>query len=385
MERQIGIGVIGMGWMGRVHSAAYRRVLEHFPDLGIRPRLVVAADTSADRRAHAERIGFERTTGDWRAVIDDPEVEVVNVTLPNVMHREVAVAALEAGKHLWVEKPVGRGLDDTQAVAEAARSARGLVTGVGFCYRFTPAIQHARELIAQGAIGDVNHYRGVFLADYANRPDGAASWRFERAASGSGVLGDLMAHVVDLTHYLIAPIERLSGRTATMIPRRPRQTAEGTHFSRVESADLVDVENEDWAGALFELPGGEAVGSIEASRVVVGPRTGLRVEVHGTTGALTWDLQRMNELQRFQLSEDGKDEGYTTILVGAQHPDFAAFQPGAGVPMGYDDLRVLEARNFLASVRDGEQREPGVEEMLTTARVLAAIERSAESGAWETT
>src|SRR6478752_7914212 len=136
MEQQIGIGVIGMGWMGRVHSAAYRRVLEHFPDLGIRPRLVVAADTSADRRAHAERIGFERTTGDWRAVIDDPEVEVVNVTLPNVMHREVAVAALEAGKHLWVEKPVGRGLDDTQAVAEAARTARGPVTGVGFCYRF---------------------------------------------------------------------------------------------------------------------------------------------------------------------------------------------------------------------------------------------------------
>jgi predicted dehydrogenase len=170
-----------------------------------------------------------------------------------------------------------------------------------------------------------------------------------------------------------------------MIPRRPRQTAEGTHFSRVESADLVDVENEDWAGALFDLPGGEAVGSIEASRVVVGTRTGLRVEVHGTTGALTWDLQRMNELQRFQLSDDGKDEGYTTILVGAQHPDFAAFQPGAGVPMGYDDLRVLEARNFLASVRDGEQREPGVEEMLTAARVLDAIERSAASGAWETT
>jgi predicted dehydrogenase len=282
-----------------------------------------------------------------------------------------------------VEKPVGRGLEDTQAVAEAARRADG-VTGVGFCYRFAPAIQHARKLIAQGAIGEVNHYRGVFLADYANRPDGAASWRFERAASGSGVLGDLMAHVVDLTHYLIAPIERLSGRTATMIPRRPRQTAEGTHFSRGESADLVDVENEDWAGALFELPGGEAVGSLEASRVVVGPRTGLRVEVHGTTGALTWDLQRMNELQRFQLSDDG-DEGYTTIQVGAHHPDFAAFQPGAGVPMGYDDLRVLEARNFLAAVRDGEQREPGVEEMLVTARVLDAIERSAESGAWETT
>jgi predicted dehydrogenase len=383
MEREIGIGVIGMGWMGRVHTAAYNRLPEHLPDLGVRPRLLTAADTSADRRAHAERVGFETTTADWRAVIDDPAIDVVNVTLPNALHREVAIAALEAGKHVWVEKPVGRDVDDTAAVAEAARAA-GTVTGVGFCYRFAPAIQHARQLIADGAIGEITHYRAVFLADYANRPDAAMSWRFYREAAGSGALGDLMAHVVDLTHHLVGPIARLSGRTATMIEQRPRPTAEGTHFSRVESSDLVDVENEDWAGALVELPSG-GVGSIEASRVAVGPRTGLRVDVHGTTGALTWELPRMNELQRFQLSDDGQDEGYTTIQVGPEHPGFAAFQPGAGVPMGYDDLRVLEAGHFLAAVRDGEQRAPGVEEMLATARVLATIERSAASGAWEAT
>src|SRR4051812_46109398 len=380
MKGAVGVGVIGLGWMGRVHSSAYRRVVEHFDDVAT-PRLVLASDVSAARRAAAERLGFAATTEDWRAVVEHPGVNVVSVTLPNVMHREVAVAALEAGKHVWVEKPVGRGLEDTQAVADAARAA-GVVTGVGFCYRFAPAVQHARELIGSGAIGKVNHYRAVFLADYANRPDAAASWRFDRAAAGSGALGDLMAHVVDLTHHLVGRITRLSGRTATMIPRRPRPTDEGTHFSRVESGDLVDVDNEDWAGALAELEGG-TVGSLEASRVVVGPRVGLRFEAHGTTGALTWELERMNELQRFQLSSDGKDEGYTTILVGAQHPDFAAFQPGAGVPMGYDDLRVLEARTFLAAVRDGVQGEPGVEDMLACARVLDAIERSAASGAWE--
>jgi predicted dehydrogenase len=380
MERQVGIGVIGMGWMGRVHSAAYRRLPEHFPELGIRPRLVVAADVSADRRAHAEYVGFERTAESWRAVVDDPGVEVVNVTLPNALHREVATAALQAGKHVWVEKPVGLGLEDTAAIAEAARSAPG-VTAVGFCYRFAPAVQHARELIARGAIGEVHHYRAVFLADYANRPDAAASWRFQRAAAGSGVLGDLMAHVVDLTHHLVGPIARLSGRTATLIPRRPRPTAEGTHFSRVDSDDLVEVENEDWAEALIEFEAGR-VGSLEASRVAVGPRTGLEVQVLGSDGALGWSLERMNELRRFQLSDDG-DEGYTAIQAGPAHPGYAAFQPGAGVPMGYDDLRVLEARNFLAAVRDGEQREPGVEEMLATARVLSAIERSEVSRAWE--
>jgi predicted dehydrogenase len=382
MGRQLGIGVIGVGWMGRVHTASYRRVLEHFPDLGVRPRLVIASDVSAERRAHAERVGFEVTTADWRAVIEHPEVEAVSVTTPNSLHREMAIAAIAAGKHVWVEKPVGRGLEDTLAVADAARRA-GVVSGVGFCYRFAPAVQHARRLIEDGAIGDVNHYRGVFLADYANRPDAAASWRFFRSDAGSGALGDLMAHIVDMTHYLVGPIERLSGRTATMFPQRPPlPVGEGTHFSRVETGELVDVDNEDWAGALVELGGG-TVGSLEASRVIVGPHVKLRVEAHGTRGALAWELERMNELERFQLAENGQDEGYMRVVAGAQHPDFAAFQPGAGVPMGYDDLRVLEARNFLASVRDREQRQPGLDEMVATARVLDAIERSAASGGWE--
>jgi len=382
MERQLGIGVIGLGWMGRVHTTSYKRAPDHFPDLGVRPRLVVAADTSAERRRQAERLGFERTVEEWRAVVEDPAVHVISVTTPNALHREIATAVVEAGKHLWVEKPVGRGVEETIAVAEAARKA-GVVNAVGFCYRLAPAVAHARRLIADGAIGEVDHYRGIFLADYANRPDAAASWRFFREDAGSGVLGDLMAHVVDLTHHLVGPIARLSGRTATLIPQRPRQTGEGTHFSRVASDDLVDVENEDWASALVEFEGGR-VGSLEASRVAVGPRTGLEVQVLGSEGALGWRFERMNELRRFQLSDDG-DEGYTTIQVGPSHPDFAAFQPGAGVPMGYDDLRVLEARSFLAAVRDGRQGEPGVEEMLRTAHVLAAIERSSESGAWEAT
>jgi predicted dehydrogenase len=382
MERQLGIGVIGLGWMGRVHTASYKRALEHFPELGVRPRLAVACDISADRRRHAARMGFERTVEDWRAVVEDPSVDVISVTTPNVLHREIATAAIEAGKHVWVEKPVGRGVDETIAVAEAARKA-GVVNAVGFCYRFAPAVAHARSLIAAGAVGEINHYRGIFLADYANRPDAAASWRFFRGDAGSGVLGDLMAHVVDLTHHLVGPIDRLTGRTATMIPRRPRlDVGVGTHFSRVATDDLVDVENEDWAGALCEFENG-TLGSLEASRVVVGPRVRLRFEVHGTEGALAWELERMNELQRSRLPQDGADEGYTTVFAGPGHGQFGAFQPGAGIPMGYDDLRVIEAGNFLAAVRDGEQRGPGLDEMVATGHVLHAIERSSASGAWE--
>ena len=286
------------------------------------------------------------------------------------MHREVALAALAAGKHVWVEKPVGRGVEDTAAVAEAARRA-GVVTGVGFCYRFAPAVQHARALIEAGEIGDVNHYRGVFLADYANR---AGRRRLVAVLARAGRLGRARRPDGPRRRHDALP------RRADRPPQRPHRDddpaapapargARARTSAASQTDDLVDVENEDWAAALFEFGGG-TVGSLEASRVIVGPRVQMRFEVHGTEGALSWELERMNELERFQLSDDGGDEGYTTILAGAQHPDFAAFQPGAGVPMGYDDLRVLEARNFLAAVRDGEQGEPGVEEMLACARVL---------------
>jgi predicted dehydrogenase len=375
--RQVGIGVIGLGWMGRVHTSSYRRVPEHFPDLGVTPRLVVAADVSAARRSAA--VGFERTVADWRAVLDDPAVEAVSITLPNALHREVAVAAAEAGKHMWVEKPVGLGLADTEAVALAVRDA-GVLGAVGFCYRFAPAVQHAHALIEAGEIGTVTHYRATFLADYASDPRTAASWRFRRADAGSGALGDLMAHSVDMTHFLVGPIERLSGRTATLIARRPAPAlGVGTHFALGDPGRLVDVENEDWASALIEFGNG-VVGSLEASRVIVGPHVRMRFDVHGTEGALGWDFERMNELERFRL---GDDAGYTRVAAGPSHPGFERFQPGAGISMGYDDLRVLEAANFLAAVRDGEQRAPGLDEMVATARVLAAVERSAASGAWE--
>jgi predicted dehydrogenase len=376
--REIGIGLLGVGWMGEVHSTSYRRVPIHFPECEGRARLVVAAD-EVEARAHAaaDRLGYERSTTDWREVIADPEVEAVSICAPNFAHRELALAAAEAGKHFWGEKPLGALPQDTVEIARAADAA-GVRTIVGLNYRNPPAVQFARQLIADGELGDVNHFRMQFVASYSANPRGALSWRFSRELSGHGILSDLGSHALDLAMFLCGPIVRATATSAILIPERPKvEPGTGTHFSVVEDAvELGPVENEDWCAALVEFESG-LKGTIELSRVIVGAEARYWFEVNGTRGAVSWNFERMNELERY------RDGGSSRVLMGPSHPDFAHFQPGQGIPMGYDDLKVIEAYRFLQSIADGQQREPGAREMAATARVIDAVARSFESGAWE--
>jgi predicted dehydrogenase len=378
MPREIGIGLLGVGWMGEVHSTSYRRVAVHFPECEGRARLVVAADPVEERaRGAAERLGYARWTTDWRQAIEDPEVEAVSICAPNFLHREMAEAAAAAGKHFWGEKPLGALPQDTVAIEHAVVAA-GVRTIVGLNYRNPPAVRYARELIAAGELGDVNHFRMQFIASYSANPRGALSWRFSRELAGHGILSDLGSHAIDLAQFLCGPIARTTATSAVLIQQRPKvEMGTGTHFSVVEGdVELGPVENEDWCAALVEFESG-LKGTIELSRVVVGAEARYWFEISGTRGAVAWNFERMNEL------ELNRGEGYARILMGPQHPDFARFQPGQGIPMGYDDLKVIEAYHFLQSVADGVQREPGVREIAATARVLDAIARSFESGRWE--
>jgi predicted dehydrogenase len=378
MAREIGIGLLGVGWMGEVHSTSYRRVRVHFPECAGRARLVVAADeVEARAAAAAERLGYERSTTDWREVVADPEVEAVSICAPNFLHREMAVAAAEAGKHFWGEKPLGALPEDTVEIAQAAERA-GIRTIVGLNYRNPPAVQHAKRLLDEGALGEPNHFRMQFLASYSANPRAALSWRFSRELAGHGILSDLGSHAVDLAQFLLGPIVRATASSAILIPRRPKVAmGTGTHFSVVEGdVELGAVENDDWCAALVEFESGLR-GTLELSRVTVGAEARYRFEINGTEGAVAWDFERMNELEHY------RDGGNARVLMGPSHPDFARFQPGQGIPMGYDDLKVIEAYRFLQSVADGRQREPGAREMAAAARVVDAIARSCESGAWE--
>jgi predicted dehydrogenase len=381
MPRTVGIGLVGVGWMGRVHSASYRRVRDHYPDCAGVARLVIAADETEERAAHAVAdLGFQESSLYWRSVIEHPDVDAVSITAPNHLHREVACAAAEAGKHVWIEKPAGRIPRDTADIADAVERT-GVRSVVGFNYRHAPAVRHARKLIESGALGEIDHFRSQWVAAYAASPSGVLSWRFRRDEAGLGILGDLGSHAVDLAQFLLGPIVTVTARTETVVAERPLPTSAGTHFAVVEGGELAPVENEDVVWSIVRFERG-VTGTIEASRVAVGPQARYAFEVHGSLGAVAWDFERMNELSVFLPIESG-DAGYARVVMGPQHEPFGRFQPGPGLPMGFDDLKVIEAALFLQSVADGEPREPGVREALAAAKVIAAMDRSAVSGAWE--
>ena len=381
-----GIGLISVGWMGKLHSRAYQAVPHVYPELKIRPRLVHAADTAADRAGYArEVLGYARAGTDYRDVLADPGVDVVSICAPNMLHREIGVAAARAGKPFWIEKPVGRDAAETAAVAAAARAA-GLVTSIGYNYRHVPAVERVRELIAAGRLGRVTNVRAVFFNSYAAEPDGALSWRFRVQEAGSGALGDLLSHVVDLMQYVVAPIAEVSSLLSTVYARRPiLPMGSATHFAVIEDGEMGEVENDDYVAALVRFAGGSraagAVGTLEASRVSVGPQCALGFEIYGTDGSATWDFEQMNEL-RLCLGRGGGNAGYTTVLGNAALGDYARFQPGPGHSMGYDDLKVIEAKKFLVAAGGGEQRNSTIEEAHADAEVIAATAASARDGAW---
>lgn len=380
--KTIGIGVIGMGWMGEVHSRCYRQATDRFNESGVRPRLVVCADDVEHRaRAGQERFGFERCVTDWHEVIADPEVEAVNITAPNFLHREMVEAVAAAGKHVFCEKPVGLSPEETAASEAAARRA-GVITGVGYNYRWAPVVQYARQLIQDGKIGELTHYRGRFLVGYGSNPDGVLSWRFDRELSGLGTLGDLMSHAVDMAHSIAGPIKRVVSNQETFIKQRPEATpGEGTHFS-VGGGPMVEVTNEDYVGSLAQFENG-AQGTLEACRVVNGPACELGFEVNGTAGAINWNFERMNELLVYLPDEEGGHEGYTRVFSNPEHPSHINFNPGPAVGLGYEDLKVIEIHNFAVSVANGVQGQPGFAEALAVANVNAAMMRSWESERWE--
>src|SRR3954453_7568672 len=384
--REIGVGLISVGWMGKLHTRAYQAMPSVYPELGLKCRLVIAADTAPDRIAYAKDVlGYERGTTDYREALADPAVAVVSIGAPNMLPSEMGMAAAKAAKPFWIEKPVGRDAHETAEVAAAAREA-GVATSIGYNYRHAPAIEHMRKLIADGTLGRITNIRSVFLNGYAAEPKGALSWRFQKEFSGSGAMGDLLSHVADLVQYVVGPIEEVTALSSIIHAERPiLPMGSGTHFAVIEDGEMGTVENEDYGAVLARFApnsrGPGAVGPLECSRVVVGPQCGLSIEVYGTEGSATWNFERMNEL-KLALGRGGAHAGYTTILGNPGMGDYGKFQPGPGNSMGYDDLKVVEAKKFLQSVTHGAPGACTMFDAQSAADLVSASVATAASGPW---
>ncbi|HET9083531.1 MAG TPA: Gfo/Idh/MocA family oxidoreductase [Candidatus Limnocylindrales bacterium] len=380
---EIGVGVIGFGWMGQAHSRAYRDIPVYFPESGIRPRLVSVADNVPARVELAKQnFGFETGTLDWHELIARDDIDVVDITAPNALHQELVEAAAAAGKHIACEKPVGISPEATAAIELAARRA-GVISSCGYNYRWAPLVQYTRELIADGRLGDLTHYRGRFFSMYGRDRLGLLSWRFLQEEAGYGSLSDIMSHAIDMAQFMCGPIKRVVAVKETFVRERPLPVpGQGTHYDRGKPGDPTGaVTNEDYVGALVQFENGVR-GTLEADRSIFGPQSSMAFELNGSKGAASWDHERLNQLQLY-LPEEQPTDGFIEVLGGDKHPNQGHIVPGGGNSVGYEDMKLIEAFEFLRSVEAGRQHHPDFTDAVANASVAAAMVRSWASERWE--
>lgn len=380
--KEVRVGIVGAGWMGRAHSTAFRSVPMVFGQEPAVPVLETVADVNQDSaRSLAEAFGFKRWTTDWRELLSDPNVDVVDITTPNDLHPEIAIAAAEAGKHIYCEKPLANSAADAHRMTKAAEAA-GVVTLVGFNYLKNPAQGFARQLIERGDIGSVSLFRGTFDQDFMSDPHVPFSWRQDRAIAGSGALGDMASHTLSFSQYLVGEIEEVCGMTGTFIKERAAAAAGSGHGAKAAAdAPRRAVENDDVCQFLIRYRSG-AMGCIEASRIGTGRKLWLTYEIQGSNGALFFTQERMNELHLYRHTEPSAERGYKTIFAGPDHPNYAAFFPIAGIGLGYNDQKIVEARDLVTAIAKGEKAFPDFRFGLEINRVVDAVLLSVAERRW---
>ncbi len=368
MKKSLGVALIGTGFMGKSHALAWRAVQPVFAT-DASPRLEVLCDEPLHRATQlAAQFGFARATDDWRAAILDPAVDVVSITTPNKLHARMVIAAADAGKHIWCEKPLAVTLDDARAMAKAVQRA-GVAAVFGYNYTQNPTFLHAVDLVQSGAIGRPIHFRGFVDEDYQADPATPCTWRSLRSEAGLGVLGDLTCHLISMALRLMGPVAVVHADMQTVHRERPLEDGSG----------MAEVENEDIASALLRFENG-ARGVISSSRVAWGRKNRLSFEVHGDKGMICFDQERMNELQLYVAEGPRSRQGFRTILTGPEHPQYARFIPAPGHTLGFQDQKTIEAAAFLDMIAGRGGSGVGMQEALAIEETIHAIAKAAENG-----
>ena len=366
IQRPLGVAMIGYAFMGKAHSNAWRNVASYFDVPALEQKVLVGRDAAAVSEA-AGKYGWQETATDWRSVLDRDDVHIVDICAPGWMHAEIAIAALEAGKHVLLEKPLANTLAEAEAITAAARAARakGVQSMVGFNYRRVPALALAKELVSEGRLGSVRQVRAAYLQDWLADESAPMTWRLTKETAGSGALGDIASHAIDQVLFLLGgQVTEVSGRLQTFVDQRPG--AEG----------LEDVTVDDAAWATLTLASG-AIASVEASRVATGRKNSLQIEIYGDKGALRFDLENLNELQFLDATLPAREQGFRRIVVTEpEHPYLDAWWPQGHI-IGWEHTFTHQIRDFLLAIAGGTQPSPSFEDGLEVQRILAAVEESA--------
>ena len=381
---QIAVAMVGHAFMGAAHSHAWRTA-GHFFDLPATPVLRVVCGRDAERAAAAaDRLGWEESATDWKEVVGRDDVDLVDICTPGDTHAEIAVAALEAGKHVLCEKPLANTVAEAEAMAAAAEAAaaRGVRAMVGFTYRRVPAVAYARQLVAEGRLGEVRHVRAVYLQDWIADPDAPMSWRLEKDKAGSGALGDIGAHIVDMAQFITGDrLTSVTGQLRTFVHERPL-AAEHAGLGGTAGSGRGTVTVDDAATFLGTFAGG-AMAVFEATRFATGRKNAIRIEVNGSLGSLAFDFEDMNVLQLHDARDPAPYAGFRRILMTEpEHPYVAAWWP-AGHGLGYEHGFTHQVVDLVTAIGAGVDPTPTFADGLQVQRVLAAVEESSTTRQWQ--
>ncbi|WP_333811354.1 Gfo/Idh/MocA family oxidoreductase [Timonella senegalensis] len=383
-QRELGVAMIGYAFMGAAHSQGWRTA-PHFFDLPLHPAMrVVAGRNAANVEAAAHTLGWAESSTSWHDLLERDDIDVIDICTPGDSHHEIAIAALEAGKHVLCEKPLANSVKEAEEMAAAAEraAANGVLAMVGFTYRRVPAIQLARKLVADGKIGEIHHVRAQYLQDWLTDPSAPLSWRLDKAKAGSGALGDIGAHIVDMTQFITGQsITEVSGALRTFVSQRP-VAEEFAGLSGKGGSEMGPVTVDDSATFLAQLSGG-AVGVYEATRFANGRKNAIRIEINGSKGSLAFDFEDMNVLHFFDGTEPGETAGFRRIVVTEpEHAYIANWWP-AGHGLGYEHGFTHQVVDLVNAIATGSQPEPSFADGLQVQRVLDAVERSSnERAGW---
>jgi len=382
--KKLNVALIGAGFMGKAHSLAYVAMPMFFhpaPAYPVRKTIVDVNDAVAAEAAI--RFGFEKSTGDWRSVIDDPEIDIIDIATPNHLHAEIAIAAAAAGKHIISEKPLARNGAEAKTMYDAVKKA-GIVHMVAFNYRRTPAVALAKKYIEEGAIGDILNFRGTYLQDWSADPDGPLSWRFQKEIAGSGSLGDIGTHVVDMARYLCGEITQVNTQLKTWITTRPVQSGTvdklGTGAKNAD-APRAAVDVDDEVLSLLEFENG-AIGSLEATRNAHGRNNFLTFEIHGSLGSIYFNYERRDELQVAFAKDQGDRKGFRTVYTGPAHPYGEGLWPIPALGIGYGETKIIEAYDFIKAIVEGGEVSPNFKDGYQINLIADAMADSAAKREW---